>query len=414
MGRPSTAAPFLLAKEPVKRIDTTALTDTHGGQPWSLSTQWNWVRKAAWTVVILAGVLFRANIVHRLPREVELCAADFSAFYSGGSLVGSPQLYSPAAAFAVQEKAIGCHHENLVFIKPPFYALLLWPFAQLPFVPAFYLFRTLVLAGVGLFLWWWPGNRWTAAAACAWSVPLAATFTAGQDVIFVLAMVMGAYRALRSGREFTAGVLLGMCAIKFHLFLLLPVLLLRRRLWRTVAGGTAVGAVWFAMCFLAAGPNWISLYRTALADPRLDPYAYNMVNLRGLLDYNSPWIWPASAVVAPLCGYLIWRGSLEVALSAVLAGGVLLTPHTTVCDATLFLPGLLLARRMRWPAARAVAAFALTPLYVFLPRGGLQAAVIVLIVSAVCIDIIGVPGERAGCSDPPETAQPRAVEGQTC
>jgi hypothetical protein len=23
-----------------------------------------------------------------------------------------------------------------------------------------------------------------------------------------------------------------------------------------------------------------------------------MVNLRGLFDYNSPWIWPASAVVA--------------------------------------------------------------------------------------------------------------------
>ena len=101
----------------------------------------------------------------------------------------------------------------------------------------------------------------------------------------------------------------------------------------------------------------------------MDPYAYNMVNLRGLFDYNSPWIWPAAAVVAALCGYLIWRGSLEVALSAVLAGGVLITPHTTVCDATLFLPGLLLARRMEWAAARAVAAFALTPLYVLLPRG---------------------------------------------
>ena len=43
----------------------------------------------------------------------------------------------PGAAFAVQERALGCHHENLVFIKPPFYALLMWPLAQLPFVPAF-------------------------------------------------------------------------------------------------------------------------------------------------------------------------------------------------------------------------------------------------------------------------------------
>ena len=107
----------------------------------SLSGKRSWLRRAVWTVVILAGVLFRANIIHGLPREVELCAADFSAFYSGGSLVGSPQLYSPAAAFAVQERAIGCHHENIVFIKPPFYALLMWPLAQLPFVAAFYVFR---------------------------------------------------------------------------------------------------------------------------------------------------------------------------------------------------------------------------------------------------------------------------------
>jgi uncharacterized BrkB/YihY/UPF0761 family membrane protein len=61
---------------------------------------------------------------------------------------------------------------------------------------------------------------------------------------------------------------------------------------------------------------------------------------------------------------------------------VLITPHTTVCDATLFLPGLLLARRIEWPAARAVAAFALTPLYVFLPRGAMQAAVLALIAAA--------------------------------
>ena len=349
----------------------------------SLSEKRSWIRPAAWTVVILAGVLFRAYMIHRLPREVELCAADFSAFYAGGSLVGSAQLYSPEAAFAAQERAIGCHGENIVFIRPPFYALLMWPLAQLPFIPAFYLFRALLLAGVGLFLWMWPGDRWAAAAACAWSVPLAATFTVGQDVIFVLAAVMGAYRMLRSGREFAAGVLLGLCAIKFHLFILLPVFLLRGRLWKTAAGGAAVVAMWLAMCFAAAGPNWISMYRAALADPRLNPYAYNMVNLRGLFGYNSPWNWPASVVVAALCGYLIWRGSLEVALSAVLAGGVLIAPHTTVCDATLFLPGLLLARRMEWAAARALAAFALTPLYVFLPGGAMQVAMLAIIVAAV-------------------------------
>jgi hypothetical protein len=330
-------------------------------------------------------VLFRASIIHKLPREVELCAADFSAFYSGGALAGSPQLYSPDAAFAVQEKAIGCHHENIVFIKPPFYALLMWPFAQLPFVPAFYLFRVLILASVGVFLWLWPGDRWAAAAACAWSVPLAATFTVGQDVVLVLVAVLGAYRALRAGRPFAAGVLLGLCAIKFHLFLLLPLLLWRRRLWGTVAGGTSVCAIWLALCFAAAGPGWISEYRAALSGPRMNPYAYNMVNLLGLFNYDSAWVWPAAAVVALLCAYLIWRGSLEVALSAVLVGGVLITPHTTVCDATLYLPALLLARRMESAAVRAIAGFALTPLYLLLPSGTLQVAMLAILVAGVWV-----------------------------
>jgi hypothetical protein len=188
---------------------------------------------------------------------------------------------------------------------------------------------------------------------------------------------------LRSGREFPAGMLLGLCAVKWHLFLLLPLFLLRGRLWKMLAGGATVGAVWIAMCFAAAGPAWLSAYRAALAGPRIDPYPSNMVNLRGLFGYHSPYIWPAAIVVAALCGYLIWRGSLEAAMSAMMVGGVLITPHTTVCDATLFLPALLLARKMESVAARTLAAIAMTPLYLLLPRGGLQVAVMAILVAAV-------------------------------
>jgi hypothetical protein len=96
-----------------------------------------------------------------------------------------------------------------------------------------------------------------------------------------------------------------------------------------------------------------------------------------------------------MCGYLIWRGSLEMALCAVFAGGVLITPHTTVCDATLFLPGLLLARKMDWAPVRAVAAFALTPLYLFLPRGGMQVAVLVILAATVWM-VRRQAGDQAG------------------
>jgi len=116
-------------------------------------------------------------------------------------------------------------------------------------------------------------------------------------------------------------------------------------------------------------------------------------------------------VVAALCGYLIWRGPLEVALSAMLVGGVLITPHTTVCDATLFLPALLLARKMESAMARALAAFALTPCYLLLPRGGLQVAVMAILVAAVfethrgessvtAVSPYSTPGELVSSSTP--------------
>ena len=107
-------------------------------------------------------------------------------------------MYSPAAAFAVQEKAIGCHCENRVHHSRRF-ALLMWPLAQLPFVAALpTLFRALVLAGVRLFLWWWPGGPVGGGTACAWSVPRA-TFTVGQDVTFVLAAMHGERTACGQG-----------------------------------------------------------------------------------------------------------------------------------------------------------------------------------------------------------------------
>ena len=60
----------------------------------------------------------------------------------------SPRMCSPEAVFAVEKDAMGCYLENIIYIKPPFYALLMWPLAQLPFLTAFALWRILCLAAV--------------------------------------------------------------------------------------------------------------------------------------------------------------------------------------------------------------------------------------------------------------------------
>jgi hypothetical protein len=331
-------------------------------------------------LVIVSGILARAYIFNHLPHELSVCTTDFSAFYAGGSLAGTSQLYSPEAAFAVEKRAMGCAMENLIFIRPPFYALLMWPLAQLPFMTALVLWRILGLAAVGAFICMWPGDKWVTAAACAWYLPLATNFTVGQDLAFLLVVLLGAYYCLKGGRQFWAGVLFGLCLIKFHLFLLLPLMIFHKRLWRTLPGMACVALIALAASYIAGGPHWIEHYRLALQDWRMDPYPWNMVNLKGLF-YNHPaWLIASIAVIVLLSWYVISKGSLELALAAVLIGGVLINPHTTIADGTLMLPIFLMARRAPIGILRAMALFALTPLYMFLPSGAFQIILIATLI----------------------------------
>ncbi|HUK17225.1 MAG TPA: glycosyltransferase family 87 protein [Bryobacteraceae bacterium] len=340
------------------------------------------LRRALLLLVAAAGIGFWGWRFVRMPRDLSVCTTDFSAFYAGGKLAGTPQTYSPEAVFAAEDRATGCHIDNLIFIKPPFYAVLMWPLAQLPFAAAIFIWRVLGLAALGVFLWLWPGDRLAHLAGCAWFLPVATSFNVGQDVAFVLAAATGAYLLLRKGRFWLAGILFGVCAIKFHLLLLLPLLIVHRRWWRTAMGALATGAVFLAISFAAYGAGWPRRYWTALGDPRLHPYPWNMVNLAGLFRYQWNWAIACAIPVALLCWYLIAAGKLELAVAAVLAGGTLIAPHNTISDGVLFLPLLFWSGQSRFAAARAAAVFALTPFYAFLPSGTLQVVIVMLLAAA--------------------------------
>jgi hypothetical protein len=334
------------------------------------------VRRTILLLLIVAGVLFRAWILTSLPRDLGVCSSDFASFYAGGKLAGSLAFYSPDAVFAAEKAAMGCYKPYLIFIRPPFYALLMAPFAHLPFEAAYWLWRMLGLAALGVFLWLWPGDKLAAVAGCAWFFPLAANFTVGQDVTLVLALATGAWWCWKHERPVWAGILLGLCVIKFHLFLLLPVLLWHRRMWRTALAGAAVVLALIGINYAVYGAAWLPRYVAALGDSRLNPYAENMVNLSGLFQYHHVWI-AAAVLVAAVCWYAIVHSSLEIAVAVMLAGGVLITPHTSICDGVMFLPLLLLACTQR--VTRPLAIFALTPLYRFLPPGLMQVIMVGLI-----------------------------------
>jgi len=159
---------------------------------------------------------------------------------------------------------------------------------------------------------------------------------------------------MRRGHEGRAGVIFALCSIKFHLLLLLPVLILTQRRWTFLRGLLMGGTVLFALSFVPAGGAWPMRWLSLLSNPIGNPWPEAMPNLYGL-TYGMPgsMVWQAVGSVA--VAVVVWmacrRRSFEVGLAAVLIGGILVTPHAYLSDCALAVPALLILLpmvRMGW------------------------------------------------------------------
>ena len=339
-------------------------------------------------ILALAGVGLRAVTLAKLEPK-ELCGADFPVFYAGGLLLGTPELYSAPAAQAIQLREMGCTTRSAIFIRLPYFAAWMRPWTWLPFWPAFTLWRMLNVAAVAVFIWLWPAPREWSFLACAWSMPLAYSITNGQDVGFLLMWVAVAAAFLcRRGAVFPAGAALALCAAKFHLFVLFP-MLFEKRSRRLMYGFAATAAVLLAVCFAAGGRRWPADFLTAATDSRIDPAPQLLFNARGIAHGSVAIQTLIVAFILVAALYVYLRGDIWQRLAFALTGGILLSHHNTISDTALLLPVALTltfragARMTKWIAIFLVSPFAyfmaMTPQLTDIPRllllalAGLQA-----------------------------------------
>ncbi len=308
-------------------------------------------------------------------------ANDFLAFYTGGVLAGSAGLYDPQANREVQQRILGGSYDNLRFIRLPFYAALLKPLAWLPYRAARLLFVFLACAAACV-LAWTARPPWQMAAAVMVFFPLAAGIVLGQDVVFLLLVICGALALHRRGRQWAAGLVLSLCLVKFHLFLLVPAVLLRHRQWRFLGGAAAGAAVWLGLSTLVAGPGWVGRYLEAVRSPAVTPYRERMPNVYGVFSGSSlAWI-VALAVMAAFLYVVVRLRDFEAAFGIALAAGVLLNSHSYVYDCAFFLPSVVSAVRDEGPASRALGLFLFTPIPYILLLGG-HGFIVLLTVTAL-------------------------------
>ena len=342
---------------------------------------------AALGAVLLAGFGYmqRDRALHGLN--------DFMQLYAGATLVGSPQLYDIAANQQVTLKATGMALEGVNYTRPPFYAAFLRPLAHMPYQTAYVVFELISLAALIGFVALFRREVPELALFVGLSLPAVMALLNGQDITLVVFLVGGAILLMRKDRDVAAGVLLSLCAIKFHLLLLLPIALLVRGKWRVLAGGAFGGAVLAAISFLAAGWRWPLAYRALLANPITNSSVEIAPNLRPLLHATGtdglPGIVLSGLVIAGAVTFLSARARTpELAIALSLVGSLLISYHATPSDALLLVPAFVLVmRNTADKALRTAAALILTPPVYLCLLGGLPSSLAMPVVELLFLGL---------------------------
>ncbi|MDE3194809.1 MAG: DUF2029 domain-containing protein [Acidobacteriota bacterium] len=349
-----------------------------------------------------AGVFLLALYWYPLRFRILHGINDFLSFYCGGVLMGSPAQYDPAAYQNLEAALTGYTGDAWLFIRLPAFALPFRALSRLPFPAAYFAWQSLMLAALICFVRISPKEqrKWMALALC-WSFPLSSAFVNGQDDAILLLWIALALRWAEK-RPLAAGLILSLCAMKFHLFLLLPVALLAARRWKMLAGLTAAGAGIFGLCFVAAGPHWLGPYLQAVLNPATNPHADMMPNLRGLVA-GLPDAGPLEILLGLGVAACVWRiaarQSLAAGMAGAVLGGLLVSHHDYLADLVLLVPAVLtFSTRFAITPIRILGMVLLVPIWFVLPLSWIVAPVMLGLLGVVTYASSTLLTER--CQEP--------------
>lgn len=298
-------------------------------------------------------------------------AGDFPGFYIGARLLPMRVQYDIDRVLQTQRKVIGVIRPKLMAVRLPFYYALLSPLARLSYLRAHAIWLVILTAAAAFATMLFPfGGRPALVAASLGSLPLLIATIRGQDIALVYLILAGGLWLRQSGRPLSAGLLLALLSIKFHLFLLLPVLFLVRREFRLLAGALVGLIALLGASFAAGGKDWPVAYVRLVTNPLVSPGPEVMPNLHGAvsrLPHSGPLEVMLSILAAGVAIAVIARSEFAISLAAALIGSFLISYHAYVQDCAVLVPALLVIFQKAASPARELALICLTPLpYVFL------------------------------------------------
>ena len=295
-----------------------------------------------WVLVFIFFSFLAAGAYHEGKEKLLSGANDFAPVYAATTLVGTPDIYNPDKIHGVITRELGGSNPSWRFTRMPFHAAILSPLGWFPYRTAYAIYFALRVAVVIAFvvLWRIP-SRTYAVIFTLLSLPVFFSLLTGQDTLFLLLWIALAVRCQERGKPFTAGVFFSLCAIKFHLFMLLPLLFIGQRRWRMFGGAASGGLVLMAISFLTAGARWPLDYFATLTNPVINPAPELMVNLHGLfhgVSGGSVIELVSCLAVAAAVWLVMKKATFLEGLAVVLVGGLLTSYHTYTGDCVLLVP----------------------------------------------------------------------------
>lgn len=293
-------------------------------------------------------------VVCQVPMSATEGVYDFTGFFVGAQMLGSPLLYDISANLAHQLSLTGHYNPGIIFVRPPFWAAIIKPFTLFSHHTALVCWKLLMLTALLITsIAFSSVRRRYTAIALSWSLPAGVALAIANDSPLILLLVIFSLFLWRRGRNFLAGVVLGACLIKFHFLIFLPLLLLRKGN-AAVFHGLMIAAVALMAVNFCVQPDWIWLYWRALniPQPNMNAHPTLMPNFYALaFSSGHPRLGVTAGIllVTPLLWRICRRFDLEIALPACIFGALLASPHTNALDMMLAIPVLLIVAR-RFPA----------------------------------------------------------------
>ena len=264
-----------------------------------------------------------------LNRSGQPVAGDFIAFYTAGKLV----LSDDAGQIYDHDRVASLQHEILqgragaffdAFRNPPFFALPFAPLALLDLLPAaavwFALNMVMLVISGKLLLDEVPElqQRWRGLAILVFAFPpVYFGLIDGENAALSLLLYVLIYRALVREREVQAGVWAALGLFKPQLFVVFPIVLLARRMWRGLLAYALVAVGLAVVSVFMVGPAGIQAWIRVLVEPESGntlANAWRMASLKSFLDLLLPDAAPATLGLY-LVGALALLGAVAAAWS---------------------------------------------------------------------------------------------------